>query len=239
MTRLVTAELFKLRTTRTFYGIVGGALALVLAIVIVAAATATWNPGDTPLRDLIGISGFAQVFALVLGILAVTSEFRHGTITPSLLVAPRRRRFVGAKVIALASAGLVIAAVAGAVLIVTALSVAAINGTALNLGAGDWPLFAGMLLSGALWPVIGVGVGLIVRSQVAAIVGGLVWLMAIEQMVQGRLGRFGGLLPGDAGLGLFLSPGGRFVLAGALVLAAYALVAAGAGAMVLSRRDVT
>jgi ABC-2 type transport system permease protein len=180
-----------------------------------------------------------RIFLLVLGIRAVTDEFRHGTITPSLLVAPRRRRFVGAKVIALASAGLLIAAVAGAVLIVTALSVAAINGTALNLGAGDWPLFAGMLLSGAFWPVIGVGVGLIVRSQVAAIVGGLVWLMAIEQMVQGRLGRFGGLLPGDAGLGLFLSPNGRFVLAGALVLAAYALAAAGAGALVLSRRDVT
>ena len=30
MTRLVNAELFKLRTTRTFYGLVGGSLALVL-----------------------------------------------------------------------------------------------------------------------------------------------------------------------------------------------------------------
>ena len=34
MTRLVGAELFKLRTTRTFYGLVGGALGLVLVIVI-------------------------------------------------------------------------------------------------------------------------------------------------------------------------------------------------------------
>jgi ABC-2 type transport system permease protein len=97
VTRLVTAELFKLRTTRTFYGVVGGALGLVLAIVIIAAATATWGPGDTPLRDLLGISGFAQVFALVLGILAVTSEFRHGTITPSLLVVPDRVRLTLAK----------------------------------------------------------------------------------------------------------------------------------------------
>jgi ABC-2 type transport system permease protein len=41
MTRLIAAEIFKLRTTRTFYGIVGGALGLVLAIVVIAAATAT------------------------------------------------------------------------------------------------------------------------------------------------------------------------------------------------------
>ena len=31
MTRLVSAEFFKLRSTRTFYGVVGGALALVVA----------------------------------------------------------------------------------------------------------------------------------------------------------------------------------------------------------------
>ena len=112
MTRLVTAEIFKLRTTRTFYGIVGGALGLVLVIVVVASATATWNPGDTPLRDLLGISGFAQVFALVLGILALTSEFRHGTITPSLLTIPNRTRLILAKLIAVAAAlGIIVGSV--------------------------------------------------------------------------------------------------------------------------------
>ena len=33
----------------------------------------------------------------MLGILAITSEFRHGTITPSLLVVPDRVRLVLAK----------------------------------------------------------------------------------------------------------------------------------------------
>jgi ABC-2 type transport system permease protein len=113
------------------------------------------------------------------------------------------------------------------------------NGTSLNIGAGSWPTFAGMLLSGALWPVIGVGIGLIVRSQVAAIVGGLVWLMAIEQILLGRLGDLGGYLPGEAGLALAVSPSARFVVVAALTLAAYAVVAAGAGALVLKRRDVT
>ena len=36
-------------------------------------------------------AAFMQPFVLVLGILAITSEFRHGTITPSLLVVPEPR----------------------------------------------------------------------------------------------------------------------------------------------------
>lgn len=241
MKSLVKTEFMKLVTTRTALWLLVGAVAFSVFAVIAPGENVVAE-FSKPLHEqqFVFIVGMLmRIFLLVLGIRAVTDEFRHGTITPSLLVAPRRRRFVGAKVIALASAGLVIAAVAGVVLIGTALSVAAMNGTALNLGTGDWPVFGGMLLSGALWPIIGVGVGLIVRSQVAAIVGGLVWLMAIEQMVQGRIGRFGGLLPGEAGFGLFLSGSGRVLLAAALTLAVYALVAAGAGALVLSRRDVT
>ena len=112
MSRLVSAEFFKLRTTRTFYGVVGGAFGLVLLIVVLAAATATWNPGDKPLHDLLGIAGFAQVFALVLGILAVTSEFRFGTITPSLLIVPDRVKLTLAKLGASLATGLALGLVA-------------------------------------------------------------------------------------------------------------------------------
>ena len=40
-----------------------------------------------------------QAFTLLLGILAVTSEFRHGTITPSLLVVPNRTTLMLAKLV--------------------------------------------------------------------------------------------------------------------------------------------
>src|SRR6185503_19606788 len=97
MTRLVSAEIFKLRTTRTFYGIVGGALGLVLVIVILVSALVSFSATDHPLNDMMGVAGLVQAFALVLGILAITSEFRHGTITPSLLVVPDRIKLTLAK----------------------------------------------------------------------------------------------------------------------------------------------
>ena len=38
MMRLLDAEIFKLRSTRTFYGIVGGSVGLILVIVILVTA---------------------------------------------------------------------------------------------------------------------------------------------------------------------------------------------------------
>ena len=112
MIRLIGAEIFKLRTTRTFYGLVGGSLALVLVIVILVTALVNFSPSDRPLTDMMGFAGFVQVFALMLGILSITTEFRHGTITPSLLVVPNRLQIVLAKLGASVLVGLALGLVA-------------------------------------------------------------------------------------------------------------------------------
>ncbi len=86
--------------------------------------------------------------------------------------------------------------------------------------------------------MIGLGVGTVVRSQVAATVGGLVWLMALEDGVKGWLGDLGGYLPGQAGLAIAMGlPGRGAAIAGATV-AAYA-AAAFAMSRVTIHRDVT
>jgi ABC-2 type transport system permease protein len=241
MKPLVKAEISKLVTTRAALGLVVGAIAINVLAVIAPGENAIAE-FSKPLHEqqLVFIVGtLMRIFLLVLGIRAVTDEFRHGTITPSLLVAPRRGRLVGAKVIALSAAGIVTAVVAAAALIGAAVTVASLNGVTLNLDGENWPTFAGMVLSGALWPVIGVGLALTVRSQVAAIVGGILWLMAIEEIVRGRLDDLGAYLPGQAGIGLAISWSGRVLLTTALTLAVYALVAVATGAFAISRRDVS
>jgi ABC-2 type transport system permease protein len=249
VTRLVSAELFKLRTTRTFYGVVGGALALVVGIVILAAATGTWHQGDTPLRDLIGISGFAQVFALVLGILAVTSEFRHGTITPSLLVVPDRVRLTLAKLGASLGTGLVLGLVATGLAAAIAAAIFSARGIGTGVtGSQVTNMIVGGTIATALYAALGVGVGAIVRNQVGAIVGTLVYLFVLENLLQIVKGLrdflakygFGGVGQGLTGTG---DTGGDHpplgqVSAG-LVLAGYCAILLIAGIAMMKRRDVT
>jgi ABC-2 type transport system permease protein len=249
MTRLVTAEIFKLRTTRTFYGIVGGALGLILLIVVVASATATWGPGDAPLRDLLGISGFAQVFALVLGILALTSEFRHGTITPSLLIVPDRVRLTLAKLGASLAVGLALGLAATGLTAV--IGAAILNARDIDTGLTGSDI-ANMIIGGtvatALYAALGVGFGALVRNQVGAIVGSLVYLFVLENLLQivrplrdplAQYG-FGGVGQGLTGTGDAAAdhpPLGQ-VPAG-LVLAGYCAIFMIAGIAMMKRRDVT
>ncbi len=68
MSRAVAAELFKLRTTRTSWGVALGSLALVLVISTIAALAGEFSADDeTPGPDLLEISGLVQIFTLVLG----------------------------------------------------------------------------------------------------------------------------------------------------------------------------
>lgn len=243
MTRLVGSEIFKLRTTRTFYGLVGGALGLVLVIVILVSALVKFSASDRPLNDMMGVAGLVQAFVLVLGILSVTSEFRHGTITPSLLVVPDRLRLVIAKLFASVLTGLVVGLVATGL---TALIVKGIGSVRDFDTSGDvLKLVAGGTLATGLWAALGVGLGALVRNQVGAIVGSLVYLFVIESLV--------GIIPGvddivpKYGLGgvsnaLSGTDSGTDVLdqlPGGLLFAGYCAVFLVAGLALMRRRDIT
>ena len=93
VTRQVRSEVLKLRTTRTTLGLVLGLLGLVLFTVIVQPiASRIDNANEFQLatedtqRSILQSAGLATLFAILLGILAITSEFRHGTIRPTLLL---------------------------------------------------------------------------------------------------------------------------------------------------------
>jgi ABC-2 type transport system permease protein len=234
--RLIDAEIFKLRTTRTFYGLMAGALGFTLVIGLLAALL----DDETPeLSDLMMISFFPQLIALVLGILAITSEFRHGTITPSLLGTPWRARLMlaklGATLLVSLALGLVVA------LLITAITAIA-GGDTDRTGA----LILGCTLVTMLYGALGVGVGGIVRNQVGALIGSLVYLLLLEGLI--------GLIPGVkkvipeygiTGAAAALSatdptnPDFLDQLPGGLLLAGFAAVFMVAGILMMQRRDVT
>jgi ABC-2 type transport system permease protein len=246
--RALSSELLKLRTTRTFYALVLSAVLLTSGLSVVAAALGTWRSGETaPGQDLVGFSFFGLAFAFVLGLLAVTTEFRHGTITPTLQAVPGRSRLVAAKVATHVLAGLVLGVLAVTLNLLLAEAVLSIRSIDSGTSAGDVVRWVGGLgLAAALFAGIGVGLGAIVRNQVAALVGGFAWLFVVEPLlgaiptVGDGVGRFGlgGL---SDGLDRFNGRGDDVLgqLPAALVLAAYVVLFAAVGAALLRRRDVT
>jgi ABC-type transport system involved in multi-copper enzyme maturation permease subunit len=105
----VNAEVLKIRTTRTTIGIVLAMVALTLLFTLLSGLL-TKTPSLTSTEDqrgLLSVGGLAGVFSALAGIMLVTSEYRHGTIRPTLLFNPRRSRIVGAKLAAGLLAGLV------------------------------------------------------------------------------------------------------------------------------------
>ncbi len=243
------SERLKLRTTRTFYALVASAVFATLAVSILGAVLGRWSPTDPPPgEDLVGTVFFAFVFALVLGLLAVTTEFRHGTIAPTLLAVPDRGRLIAAKVAAHVVAGFVLGL--AAVLLNLAVVEAILRARGIETGTSlaealRWS--AGTASAAALVAGIGVGVGAVIRNQVGALVGGFAWLFLVEPLLTGiptvgdPIARFGlgGLIDGLDGSA---REGGSDVLGqlpAGLMLAAYVVLAAAVGTALLRRRDVT
>ena len=247
MTRLVGAEVFKMRTTRTFFGLCAGALGLVLLIVILSSALG--KEGDATMEDALTSGAFALVFALLLGILAVTSEFRHGTITPSLLVVPDRVRLTLGKLGASLATGLALGLAATGLTAAIGAAILGARGIDTGLtGSQLTKLIVGGTVATALYAALGVGVGAIVRNQVGAVVGTLVYLFVLENLLQiikalrdplAKYG-FGGVgqgLTGTGEAGADHPPLGQ-VPAG-LVLAGYCAIFLLVGILMMKRRDVT
>jgi ABC-2 type transport system permease protein len=246
VSRAIAAELLKLRTTRTSWGVTLGALGLVALISVIAALAGDFKTTTDPGGDFFDIAGLAQIFALVLGILIVTSEFRHGTITPSLLAVPDRPRLVLAKLVAALIAGFLLCLAASALAAAIGQGLLSARDIDAGISAGRTArLIAGGAVAGALFTALGVGIGALVRNQIGAVIGTLCWFFLVEPLL--------GIIPGASdAIGRWFPSGAGAALSGTasiddplgqipagLLLAGYAAVFALAGAALMRRRDVS
>ena len=181
---------------------------------------------------------------LVAGILGMTSEYRYMTVTTTFLVTPRRGRVLAAKLLVHAAFGLVIGIVCAPFSAALATALLTLKPHATVSAATVLQISAGTLLGYALFAVLGVSVGALVRSQVPAIIGGLLWAVVIEALVVAFAPSVGKWLPGGALQGTLQATsfnGGQLLStwAGALVLLAYAAAFATVAARTALRQDVT
>jgi ABC-2 type transport system permease protein len=202
---LLRTELLKLRTTRTFLALTGAAVATSLLLTILIGALSDPETENDVLRDVFN-SDTSGLFILILAMIGITGEWRHRTITSSLLAAPDRLKFISAKTIAFAVAGLVLSVLIQIAIAISAYVIVTIRDLPTPDFADVLEQFARNAGLAFLAGAFGVGLGAIIRNQVVAIVGLLIVAFAIEPALiglapeVGRFGPFGALPAAAAGL---------------------------------------
>ncbi|WP_375487978.1 ABC transporter permease [uncultured Jatrophihabitans sp.] len=250
MTRLIGAEVLKLRTTQVWFWLLLGAVAVSALFVIgPLAGNDIHNSGDV--ADMFSNAGIAYTLTFVLGVLGVTTEFRYQTITPTLLATPSRWAVVTAKMITYAIAGILYAAVCVVVELLIAVPWLSAKGVDYSLGSDHVPqAIVSVFVTLALFGIIGLGVGALLKNQVVAVTVGVIFLVVLQNILVAIPGvkHVYPYLPGGAAAAIATVPGtdrtvnGVELLsgtAGVIVLVLWAIVPAVIGAAFTLNRDIT
>jgi ABC-2 type transport system permease protein len=243
--RLLFAEALKVRTApRTLLGLVLGLVGLsILGAAAVASGGDETRLGEDDTRwDVLSVGSTAGIFTLILGILIVTWEYRHGTITQTFLATPRREQVMASKF----AVALVVGAALSVICVIVVLVTAAFW-ISVDLSGSQWRMVGRLALGAALWGVLGAGIGGVLQSQVGAIVTVFVWFLVAEPLIGVQFDRFADYLPGRTldrltareEVAPFGDGGWSFGIGAAALLAgAYALVVAVLGTAAAVWRDV-
>jgi ABC-type transport system involved in multi-copper enzyme maturation permease subunit len=190
VTALLRSELLKVRTTRGWWAY----LAVILLFSAIAVAGEIGSNPDfrSDLDFQVGLvetaTWIARLIALVLGITIVTTELRHGTITPTLLATPVRERVFAAKGIATGLLAVLFDVLSLAVIAAVGLTWLTLVDAEIHLGAELAERAGQAVLAAVLWGLMGVAIGALVQSQVAALVGTLIWIFLGETLLWGLFG---------------------------------------------------
>jgi len=207
------------------------------------------------------VQSLTTLFPLTLGIMLITTEYRHKTITATFLATPNRWMVMASKMAAVAMIGAVYAAVhvvssvAGGAAILSL-----VKNQATLLGDSEVQKSLGIaVIAFMVWTMFGFGIGMLIRNQIAAVLVGVglafvvqlaltiifqirEWYSAIK-WIPGNLTN-NMLITSDPTAGQSVDPATAAQFfehwwQAALVLLTYAVVLAVAGAFLTTRRDVS
>jgi hypothetical protein len=250
MRSLIAAELLKLRSTRSAW--IPLAVALAAAVLAVIATSAAGHGGNPPLSpaalpDLLRASGGQLVDGAVLlaWIVLSAGEFRHRTSVTTFLGQPRRLRVVSAKLAAAALTGAAAGLLAEALSAATSATVLSAHHVPLHWAQPGVPgAVITVPLLAALYGVLGVGLGLLLRNTAAALGLALMWAFVVEGILPVLIhapGMVRWLPEATANAVLHGSSATATTLPAAAALAVltgYAVVLATGGALVTTRREI-
>jgi ABC-2 type transport system permease protein len=264
MTGVLRAELRRIATTKLWWVVLicifalsAGYAALPASVALLQSSRA--SVASSPFADpgLIrsiynGGNVLSRILAMVVGIATVGSEYRYGTLASSYLATPHRLRMLLGKAAALLIFGVIygITSVAAGML-VSIPFVLGNGGTFLLNQPETWRSIILGVCSIALWTLIGMGIGILIKNMLLALVVGVLLGFLVEPIVSvvfflKRWDQLLNLMPSGA-TNAMLEITSPVLFAGhnpapwwlaALVLAAWCLLPALAGLLSAARGDV-
>jgi len=271
----IVSEIRKVFTTRLWWGMLLGMALLAGLIALGFAALVGTDFGEDPgtganpfaemnvgTAQLIYNAGLVQsfttLFPLALGVLLITSEYRHQTISATFLSTPRRWVVLVSKSVAVVVIGFVYAVTHAIASVAGGGAMLAGKGHPTLLGDGEvWQSLGIGILAFVVWTMLGFGFGMLVRNQVAAV------LIAVGFSLIGQIALniifavtdwiwAARWLPGNLTTGMLITvdPTGGATDAStqpyfeqwwlsALILVGYTAVLAIAGSVLTAKRDIT
>jgi ABC-2 type transport system permease protein len=252
MIRLLRSEYRKVVTTKLWWGMLLGAIGFAAIAVIAQMATNGFGntpaaPLNTPItqRAVFSSAAAGYFFSAVVGITLMTTEFRHLTSRPTFLLAPRRTPVIAAKLIVAAALGVFYGVTCVAVSLAIAVPWLSAKGVSIGWVAnGVVQVLLGVVFVIAVFAVVGVGVGALLRSQVTAVIAALAYLLVVEPLaaVVPVIKDVYAFLPGAAGnavVGVSRNPVSLLPRwAGALILFGWGLLFPFLAWLFTMRRDI-
>jgi ABC-2 type transport system permease protein len=276
MVGAIRSEIRKVFTTRLWWGMALGMAVLAAGVAAGFAALVGTDFGADPQNggnpfarmtigtaQLIYNAGLVQqltsLFPLALGVLLITSEYRHQTISATFLSTPKRWIVLVSKTVAVVLIGAIYAVVHAASSVAGGVAVLELaKNTAILLAEPEVLQSLGIgVLAFIVWTLLGFGFGMLIRNQIAAVliaVGAAFLLQIAVNIIFAVLDwtTAAKYLPGNLTTGMLVTsdptngtadpatqPYFDHWWVSALVLSGYAVGLAVIGSILTSRRDVT
>jgi ABC-type transport system involved in multi-copper enzyme maturation permease subunit len=186
MINLIRSEVLKIRSTQVWFWMLLLAATFTTLGSIGMVVTAINDHDDGAPVDYYGLftqSQGAGIALLVLGLLGLTTEFRHKTITPTLLATPNRWRLLAGKAASYAlfaiGYALVCVALNFAIVIIWLSAVGVPLEYSHGVPGGVAKAFLTLVLTG----MFGLGLGAMLRNQAAAMVLGIVYFFILDNVL--------------------------------------------------------
>jgi ABC-type transport system involved in multi-copper enzyme maturation permease subunit len=194
---VLRSEVRKITTTRLWWimlicvFLLAGCYASLPGVVAVlqhrSASAGSPSPFSDPgtIRSIYnGGNTVARIIAMVIGITAFGSEYRHHTLATTYLATPRRVRVLMGKVGSLLAFGLLYGVASVTAGLLVAIPFVLANGGTFALDQpATWRSLVLGVLSIALWTMIGMGIGILIKNMLVAMLVGISFAYLVEPIV--------------------------------------------------------